>query len=231
MAIFDDRLSDGLRDYCLLLDRGYPQKGSLQLVGDRYRLTSDQRNVLFRGGSRSEDARRRALKRVPLSDCGSVLQVDGYNVLYAILSYLLGRPVFVSRDGYLRDIGGVRGRVLQEGKFIEGADGLFSFLKIALPPGVSLTVLLDEPVDRSRQHAARIRLAAQTYGVQATCRVERSVDAALIAASPGTTVAGSDSRIIDNTQASVVDLAFEFLHSVYNIDPPRISPDLSESGE
>lgn len=42
-----------------LLDRGYPARTSLTLAGDRYRLTAQERNVLFRGLATSAESESR----------------------------------------------------------------------------------------------------------------------------------------------------------------------------
>jgi hypothetical protein len=37
------------RGYAYLVNRNYPERGAVKMVGDRYRLTGDQRTVLYRG--------------------------------------------------------------------------------------------------------------------------------------------------------------------------------------
>ena len=45
----ETRFEHALADYFYLIDRGYPEKGSLKLVGDKYKLETVYRTVLYRG--------------------------------------------------------------------------------------------------------------------------------------------------------------------------------------
>jgi len=42
-------LKDAVKDYFFLQNKAYPEKASVALVGDRYRLSKEERMVLFRG--------------------------------------------------------------------------------------------------------------------------------------------------------------------------------------
>lgn len=150
-------------------------------------------------------------------------------MLFTILNFLLGRPLFVSRDGYLRDVGGTRGRVLQEQKFFHGARTMLRYLGRDHSVGVPVEVLFDEPVDRSRDHAARLRelyeeefpdnhvLSYHEAAFRLISHAAPAVDAALINANPSWVIATTDSRIIDRTACPVVDLASEVLRTAYGI--------------
>lgn len=230
--LFDGQLQNAVRDYEWLLDRGYPDRGSLKLVGDRYRLNSDERNLLYRGVSALPAARLRSSRRIPgkrlsrrglsRSHAGSRLWIDGYNVLFTVLNYLLGRPVFISRDGFVRDIGGVRGRVLQEDRLFDAAESLLRVLSGATPASMPVILLIDEPVDRSREHARRIRVLAATALPAFECRVENGVDSNLIGIGAPDLIATSDSRIIDDASAGVIDLARETLSREFGFSPPTV---------
>ncbi len=49
--MFTEKFKDAVRDYRFLLDRSYPQKASIKLVGDRNQLTGQERSLLYRGVS------------------------------------------------------------------------------------------------------------------------------------------------------------------------------------
>ena len=54
-AFLNDHIfKQACRDYYYLIDRNYPERGTLKLIGDRYRLSGDQRTVLYRGISSQE---------------------------------------------------------------------------------------------------------------------------------------------------------------------------------
>ena len=56
--VFRDFLS-AAKEYIWMLSRGYPQKASLKLVGDKFMLTRDMRQVLYRGISAEKQAEAR----------------------------------------------------------------------------------------------------------------------------------------------------------------------------
>ena len=87
------------RDYFYLVDRHFPERGVLKLVGDRYRLRGDQRTVLYRGIS----SRMRSEIRTDIAGCGCFrenLIIDGYNILFTLLNYRLGKITFYKYGSY-----------------------------------------------------------------------------------------------------------------------------------
>ncbi|MGZ3514587.1 MAG: DUF434 domain-containing protein, partial [Thermodesulfobacteriota bacterium] len=57
-------LQKAARDFRFLLNRGYPRKAALELVGNRYGLTSDERHLLHRGVFSDSDSESRRKKKV-----------------------------------------------------------------------------------------------------------------------------------------------------------------------
>jgi hypothetical protein len=76
-------------DLIYMLDRSYPKSPSIDLVGNRYSLNRTERLLLYRGIFDGKSSRRRGEKRV---------------VLITLESYLQGLLVFLSLDGYVRDV-------------------------------------------------------------------------------------------------------------------------------
>ena len=99
---------NAIEDLVFLLDRQYPKKSAIELVGNRYQLDSDERMVLYRGVFDTEGMKERLRKRVETPVTGRVL-IDGYNVLITIESYLKGKLVFRSLDTFVRDVSGMYG--------------------------------------------------------------------------------------------------------------------------
>jgi hypothetical protein len=103
-------LKNAAQDYRFLRDRGYPERGSLKLVGDRWRLSAVERNCLFRGVVPRQASELRRRKIVPPAELADQpLGVDWFNVLITVESYLKGKAVFISDDGILRDSAGIHG--------------------------------------------------------------------------------------------------------------------------
>lgn len=116
----DDRLFAAARlpllrtaaaDFCWLLDRDYAPRSALDLVGNRYSLTTRQRMVISRYACSGPDAIHRGKNRIePPTARARELWIDGYNVLTLIESALSGGIVIACRDGCFRDIAGVHRR-------------------------------------------------------------------------------------------------------------------------
>ncbi len=150
---FRYRFREAASDYAYLLDRGYGEKPTRRLVGDRYRLTGAERTALLRGVYPAEEAERRR-KRLTVEPTG-VLWIDGYNVLFTIRNVRHGRPVVLARDGFLRDVAGSRKRPSDS---CELEALIRELCGVALPAGVqSVVIFLDQFFPGSGQHAARLR--------------------------------------------------------------------------
>lgn len=192
----------GVIDYFYLLDRNYPQKGILKIIGDRYRLTGDQRTILYRGISSFSDSRNRE-KRLTVSVANKTLIIDGYNVLFTILNYRLGKPLFISNDGILRDAGSLHGRLRNDDIFYECITLLFDFL-IQEKPGF-LDIFLDSPVSHSAKHKHNIEKAFTDFDISGSCNLVKSPDFEIKRNSEGI-ICTSDTAIIDKTNNPVIDL-------------------------
>ena len=145
------------RDLAYLLDRGYPERASLKLVGDRFGLKGEERELLLRATVPRPKALSRRQKRVRARDLRGVrVSVDGFNVLATLAHALRGAPLVLARDGFVRD--GVRaGRNLRlEPEFPFLLDLLNKFF-VRFRPGY-LGFYLDAPISGSGKLAARLRL-------------------------------------------------------------------------
>jgi hypothetical protein len=208
---------DAVSDYRYFLDRGYPGTGALQLVGDRYRLSRQERMILYRGVCDENTARRHRARLVsiecllagPIAD--RAILVDGHNVLFTLMNYCLGRRVFISDDGLVRDAGGAHRRVSQPEILAEVIRSVCEFLA---RNNLSAVVFLDEPLTHSHDHARMLREAAAETGATITVSLARSADAAILD-QPDRPIASSDSAIIDGTNGPIVDIARCILQEVF----------------
>ncbi len=206
------------RDYYYLIDRHYPERGVLKLVGDRYRLGGDQRTVLYRGiSSRERSALRKSLLVSEIN--GMDLAVDGYNVLFTLLNYRMGKITFISTDQFMRDAGSLHGRLNDEKTFAECVVQMAAFLILRQPARVD--VYLDSPVSHSEQHAHLIREKFQKAGLVTDCHVIKSADWALRQRQEGV-IATSDTAIIDKSKVPVYDLSRELLCWHYKREFPEL---------
>lgn len=222
MPVYPDTLpfQEAVADYRFLLDRGYPVTASLKLVGDRYRLDKPERMILFRGvldSAASSQNSKRLLQNLPE---GADLSIDGYNILFTIINYLRGAPVFVSTDGFVRDAGGAHGRISDEAQFLATISVITSTLAMLKPLHVEF--FLDAPVSGSYRHAEQIRAAMQSTGFPSQVDVVKSADQWLIA-SASSILATSDSAILARAGKPVFDLARHVLESRYGAKLPVLS--------
>ena len=186
-----------IQDYRYLKQRGYPDKAALKLVADRYRLSAQARNCLFRGVVSPAVGRIRIQKLLsPEQLAGERLGVDWYNVLITLESYLKGAPIFIADDGVLRDSSGIHGSY-RPGRITEAAirallEGLRS-LDLA-----ALDLYLDAPISYSGQMAQllRERTASWPENPEISIAVELSADYPLKRYTG--VVATSDSTIMDS---------------------------------
>ena len=190
---------NALQEYRYLLERGYPERAGLALVGNRHGLSRLERNCLFRGVVKGEVGAGRRAKLVGWKAVrAEPLGVDWYNVLITVESYLKGYPVFLADDGLLRDAAGVHGSY-RMGKTSERAITLITKLLGEIGPE-SLEVFLDSPIAYSGRMASLLR---PLLGESGKVEVIRSADYALKRF--GGIVASSDSVVIDRA-AAVFDL-------------------------
>jgi hypothetical protein len=183
-------------DYRWLLDRGYAETSSLKLVGDRHRLSRDERMILFRGVASGDDSAGRLA--VLFSDGqgasgdavgGRAVFVDGYNQALTVMHYLAGRPLFLGSDGLTRDAGGSYGRIADAALFERAAGILVDRLTRPLPGRIAL--FLDSPLPGSAGHAELFRRLFAERGVEAEVSLEKSADFPLKAVARATAKAAS----------------------------------------
>lgn len=194
-----DRLSDPIIDLRYLLSRGYRRAHSLRFVGDHHQLDVVDRNVLERVVFAREEATHRRRRVI---DCdqleGSMIAVDGYNVLISLECLLTGAPLFRCDDGVVRDIAARRG-LLKQGS--EAREILSLMWGLFLRHHVDhVLFIFDEQVSRSGELAAVVRNELGRVGLDGNARTESRADRALTDASSEAIIATSDRVIIDAAQ-------------------------------
>ena len=201
-------------DYLELLTKKYPQNSILKLVGDRYKLSGEERSMLYRGVaplsiSESRKNKLRNMADLSLTD----LHIDGLNQLLTIANYLNGNIVFICTDGFLRDASEIHGGAFSV-KFLEKACLiLFQYLKKF--ENIHFTVYLDEKVNQSKSIAHKMRINVINENLKIDFVIFDKVDQKLKNITSGY-VATSDSQIIDKAKVPVIDLARNLLEKKYS---------------
>jgi hypothetical protein len=185
-------------DLVYLLERGYPRKSSIDLVGNRYRLSGDCRKILLRGVFSREECESRTVKRTGAYPGSPLLCViDCYNVLITIESYLTGRCVFRALDGFTRDIAGVYGNYTFGRRTEQAMMLLLECLRDAGQGRWELKFYLDAPVSRSADLACFLRDTLESADIIPQVEVVRSPDRRILTLHAHDLVATSDTVLID----------------------------------
>lgn len=197
-------------DFRYLLNRGYPRKATLELVGNRYTLTSVERDLLHRGVFSDTDARSRKEKRISINKiCNQNLGIDGHNVLITIEAGLSGRPLVLGDDGFMRDISGLSGN-FKRSEITEKALSLITQTIKRLKPRYTL-ILFDAPISMSGRLAQEVKRSLDKEEISGDAMAVKVPEKILIGF-PGV-IATSDTAIIDQSK-KVFDLAGYILKQI-----------------
>ena len=210
--------SEACDEYKYLREKGYPEKATLKLVGDKHRLTRVQRNSMFRGIVIAALAEPRQRKIIPPSEVpGSSLGIDWYNVLITVESYLKGSLIFICEDGIVRDSSATHGSYRSTELTAKALLKIVHELTIMAPSRID--VFLDAPIAFSGLMAEEIRRRLDTLPCPALVSLAHSADYPLKAYDG--IVATSDSVILD-CAPRVVDLPRRVLDHGFRFIPPAL---------
>jgi hypothetical protein len=177
-----------------LLTRGYGEKASIKLVGDRHALTQRQRMAVQRASCSDAQRAQRAETRRSLDVItGRTLLIDGYNVLTSVEAALAGGVLLRCRDGCLRDVASMHGSFRRVTETEAAIERIGRVLTAHQPAEVAW--LLDQPVSNSGRLKTRLREIAQRHGWPWRIEVVASPDALLKAAAEP--IASADSAVLD----------------------------------
>lgn len=210
--IYTEDFTRAVEDYHYLMKRDYPQKATLKIIGDRYRLGKLQRTILYRGiycRALSRERKRRLTGRIR----GQAIHIDCYNVVLTISSYLQGFPLYIGTDNLLRDAAESHGRAINNELFYKALGQLLDYG--AKERAETLNFYIDSPVSHSGKLARYINEELVRRGLKGKAQTVKSADYELIKVERGL-VATSDSIIVSKAPVKTVDLARQVLKSRYN---------------
>jgi hypothetical protein len=198
-----ENLHRAAQDFRYFLNRRYPRKAALELVGNRYGLTFGERHLLHRGVFSRGDSQARRKKRTSIKEIRDKnLAIDGHNVIITIEAGLSSRPLVLADDGFVRDISGLSGSF----KKTETTEKAIQFIIDAIKqikPRQTL-FLLDAPISKSGKLAEEIRHRLKQENLAGDATAVKVPERILIGF-PGV-IATSDTAIIDRSK-KVLDLA------------------------
>jgi hypothetical protein len=202
-------LQEAAVDFRHLLNRGYPRKASLELVGNRYDLTFDERHLLHRGVFSDPDSESRRKKIISIKEIrGEDLAIDGHNVLITVEAGLSGRPLILADDGFVRDISGLSGSFKKTETTEKAIQWIVTFLKKRRP--CHTLFLFDAPISKSGILAQELRALLKEEGLPGDALTMKVPEKTLIGFQG--VVATSDTAIIDRS-VKVIDLAGDIIRT------------------
>ena len=190
-------------DFRFLLNRGYPRDASLSLVGNRYNLDRDHRQLLRRGVFAASVAGERRSKKVSLAEIrGKAVAIDGYNCLITLESALMAKTIVLADDAFIRDISGVSGTYRDAPETTQALDLIIDLLIAAA--SAEVLFLLDSPISGSGKLAARIRGLMAERGLSGDAQAVKVPERVMVGYQG--IIATSDTALIDQSE-QVFDLA------------------------
>ena len=205
-ANFKD-LQKAAEDFRYLLNRGYPRKASLEIVGNRYGLTFDHRHLLHRGVFSDSDSESRRKKIISIKEVQNKdLAIDGHNVLITLESGLSGRPLILADDGFVRDISGLSGSFKKTEMTEKAINWIVTFLKKWRPRHTLF--LFDAPISKSGILAQELRALLKKESLPGDALAMKVPEKILIGFQG--VIATSDTAIVDRSE-EVIDLAGDII--------------------
>lgn len=204
------------REYYWMLSSDYPQKSALKMVGDKFMLSKEMRQVLYRGICSRERAEKR-ITRISSIRKNDLVLVDTYNVLFTVNNYLLGKYLFISNDGMLRDAGEMRGRIINKPVFTRSVCLMLDVLNEWKK--ASFRLYLDEPVSHSGRLSIELSKDMVQMEIEGEALTVKSPDH-MLKHEQSDAICTSDSAIIDHYQGRIIDLPRYLLEKFFQAKFP-----------
>lgn len=210
-----DRLKPAARDFRYLLNRGYSRKSALLFIGNHFQLSQEERDLLYRGVFTKKQSMARCAKMVNVRAIkGEKLIIDGHNVLITLESAIKCGQLLLADDNFVRDISRIFRRFRPTDRTKTAWIHIERLLLDYRPADV--TVLLDAPIPRSGELAARIRKWMKKAKIKGNVITVARPESSLLALEG--IKASADSVIIDRS-TKVFDLAGHIIRKRLHIKP------------
>jgi hypothetical protein len=199
----NNHLTRATYDLKFLLNRGYRKKGALNFVSNKYILSKNERNYLFRKTFSDSKSISRKEKLISMDDISERnVFVDGYNVLITsevILNHDFDSLVMCD-DGVLRDLKAVFGKYHMGTHTKKVIVFVLDLINQYKP--ICINFLYDRPVSKSGELAKLTNLILKEQGIKGKAETLNNVDYELIKRSKlfYGVVATSDGVIMDNAK-------------------------------
>lgn len=196
-----EKLISAAKELAALAYMGFPEKHSFSLISVKYSFSERDLFALKKIVRWPEEAALNSMKKIPPELAfGKEVRIDGYNVLGTIQAILEGEPIFMSNDGFLRDITSAYTSFHQRKIEDRAIKLLLSELEKIGPKEV--LILFDQPISKSGELSAKVREELTLTNLKGSARTEKNVD---LEVAKGDVAASSDVVVIRRAKA-VLDL-------------------------
>jgi len=192
-----EKLKKATQDMYYLLTRGFAEKSSVQLVGNRYRLNVRQQKALMGMSAGKQYLELRKAKELNTKELkNKTVLIDGFNLLITLESALSGAYLFKGMDGNYRDVSSVHGTYKRVQKT---NDALQLIGKTLMKLGVSkVHWYFDQPVSNSGKIKTQLRELAEQENYPWEISLDHNPDKMLAASQE--IVISSDAWILNECQ-------------------------------
>lgn len=204
------KFKEAIKDMFYLLSRGYGEKSSLQLVGNKYRLNVRQQQAIQGMSASQQQMEIRQANEIFLQQLHSeTLIIDGFNLLIILESALSGAYLFKGLDGAYRDLSGVHGTY----KRVQQTENAIYLVGETLKNHKVIWVF-DQPVSNSGRLKTMLREIAEQKGYHWDIILDHNPDKML--AQSEYIVVSSDAWILDRAARWLNLASFLINHHIEN---------------
>ncbi|EDP98277.1 DUF434 domain-containing protein [Kordia algicida OT-1] len=191
------KMREAIKDISYLLSRGFSEKSSVPLVGNRYKLNNRQQRAV-QGMSEASDKLEKRAKHClePNQLAGKEVFLDGFNVLIMLESALSGAYLFKGLDGCYRDLSSVHGTYKKVKQTPEAIQLIANFLQENKVK--KATWIFDKPVSNSGRLKTILSEFAEQHQLLWEIMLHNNPDK-LIAESNQIAIS-SDAWVLDNSR-------------------------------
>lgn len=192
------KIKEAVSDMSFLLERGYGESSSCELVGNRYKLNKRQQQAI-KGMSAAESAvKSRNLKQLEKHTLSEKeIIIDGFNQIILMESMLSNAYLFKGKDGAFRDLSSLHGTYKSVNQTEEALRLIGDFFKVNNVKKVIW--VFDQPVSNSGRMKTKLISMAEKYGYNWEIILENNPDK-IIAESKLVAVT-SDAWILDRVES------------------------------
>lgn len=191
------KMKEAVTDVSYLLSRGFSEKSSIQLVGNRYKLNTRQQKAVQGMSAIPSQVTLRKSTNVTMGQLkDQTVIIDGFNIIIILESFLSGAYVFKGVDDCYRDVSSVHGtykRVQQTQEVLIAVGGLLQEAQVK-----EVIWVFDQPVSNSGRMKTLLGTLSRKRNYPWHIVLDYNPDKVL--AQSDHVVASSDAWILDRAQ-------------------------------